>query len=548
MAAGASRRSFRRPSSTRMRRPPRTRWRTSRAGRAGAGRPGQCGRPTGARPIGRRTAHFATGWPASRHAASPSKACRSSGWASSCPTGRSCGPGTACRCGTWTPGCRASGRAIRPLSNRGANGIDGVVSTALGAAAAGVGPVVLVVGDVSFLHDLNALVAARLHGLSATIVLVDNDGGGIFSFLSQASTDDPGVGLPDHYEELFGTPHGIDVGPIVTALGGEFQVVSTARPARRAGRVGRPPRGPGPAVPDGARAQRRAPSRGGGRRRRRAGARRDPCRRRWPRVGGPGPRQRRPAAAPSRLHRSGVELGHASRRRSRDGFGSSSSTCRATAGPASRPTRPGQRGAHRPTISRRSCDATRAAPAHVLGYSLGARIALRLAVATRRRSAGSCSRARRRGSPTRPAAPPAWPPTRPAPRGSTRRHRRVRRRVGARAGLREPGRAAAGPRGAPPRRAPAQPAGGSRREPARAPVRAPWSPCTIGSASVTAPTLVIAGALDPAGRARADSRGGRHPRRPPRGRRRTPATPRTSKLPQRSAASSIDFLKEDSAA
>jgi 2-succinyl-5-enolpyruvyl-6-hydroxy-3-cyclohexene-1-carboxylate synthase len=118
-----------------------------------------------------------------------------------------------------------SARAIRPLSNRGANGIDGVVSTALGAAAAEVGPVALVVGDLSFLHDLNALVAARLHRLSATIVLIDNDGGGIFSFLSQAATAAPGVGLPDHYEELFGTPHGIDVGPIVMALGGEYRLV-----------------------------------------------------------------------------------------------------------------------------------------------------------------------------------------------------------------------------------------------------------------------------------------------------------------------------------
>lgn len=121
-----------------------------------------------------------------------------------------------------------SSRSIRPLSNRGANGIDGVVSTALGSAAADVGPVTLVVGDVSFLHDLNALVASRLHGLSATIVLVDNDGGGIFSFLPQATTVAPEVGLPDHYEELFGTPHGIDVGPIVTALGGECRTVDAA--------------------------------------------------------------------------------------------------------------------------------------------------------------------------------------------------------------------------------------------------------------------------------------------------------------------------------
>lgn len=122
----------------------------------------------------------------------------------------------------WLPG---GSRSIRPLSNRGANGIDGVVSTALGAAAADVGAVALVVGDISFLHDLNALVAARLHGLSATIVLIDNDGGGIFSFLPQATTDTPDVGLPDHYEELFGTPHGIDVGPIVTALGGAYRSV-----------------------------------------------------------------------------------------------------------------------------------------------------------------------------------------------------------------------------------------------------------------------------------------------------------------------------------
>ena len=118
-----------------------------------------------------------------------------------------------------------SDRGIRPLSNRGANGIDGVISTALGAAAADVGPVALVVGDLSFLHDLNALVAARMHGLSATIVLIENDGGGIFSFLPQATAAVPGSGLPEHFEELFGTPHGIDVGPIVTALGGEYRPV-----------------------------------------------------------------------------------------------------------------------------------------------------------------------------------------------------------------------------------------------------------------------------------------------------------------------------------
>jgi 2-succinyl-5-enolpyruvyl-6-hydroxy-3-cyclohexene-1-carboxylate synthase len=124
----------------------------------------------------------------------------------------------------WLP---ASPRAIRPLANRGANGIDGVVSSAMGAAASGA-DVVLVIGDVALLHDLAGLVAARLHGLSATIVAVHNDGGGIFSFLPQASVDAPGVGLPEHYEELFGTPHGIDLGPLVTALGAQHRVVGAA--------------------------------------------------------------------------------------------------------------------------------------------------------------------------------------------------------------------------------------------------------------------------------------------------------------------------------
>ncbi len=132
-------------------------------------------------------------------------------------------------------------RAITVRANRGANGIDGVVSTALGSAAVAPGPVALVVGDVSFLHDLNALVAARLHALSATIVLVNNDGGGIFSFLPQGTASIPGGGLPEQYEHLFGTPHGIDVAPIVTALGGEHVTVGHAElRARVEASIGRP--------------------------------------------------------------------------------------------------------------------------------------------------------------------------------------------------------------------------------------------------------------------------------------------------------------------
>jgi 2-succinyl-5-enolpyruvyl-6-hydroxy-3-cyclohexene-1-carboxylate synthase len=95
---------------------------------------------------------------------------------------------------------------FRFLSNRGANGIDGVVSSALGASTASEGPTVLVIGDLSFYHDMNGLLAAKLHDLNATIVLINNDGGGIFSFLPQAAH-------PEHFEALFGTPHGLNFEP-----------------------------------------------------------------------------------------------------------------------------------------------------------------------------------------------------------------------------------------------------------------------------------------------------------------------------------------------
>ncbi len=103
------------------------------------------------------------------------------------------------------------------LGNRGANGIDGVISSALGASAATrhKTPTVLVIGDLSFLHDLNGLLAAHLHHLDLTIVLINNDGGGIFSFLPQASH-------PEHFEQVFGTPTGLNLQPAVEMYGGHF--------------------------------------------------------------------------------------------------------------------------------------------------------------------------------------------------------------------------------------------------------------------------------------------------------------------------------------
>jgi 2-succinyl-5-enolpyruvyl-6-hydroxy-3-cyclohexene-1-carboxylate synthase len=100
------------------------------------------------------------------------------------------------------------------FSNRGANGIDGVVSTAVGVALARRSPTALLIGDVALLHDTNGLLNAATRGIDLTIVVVDNDGGGIFSFLPQATE----LGA-DVFERLFGTPHGVDVAALAAVHG-----------------------------------------------------------------------------------------------------------------------------------------------------------------------------------------------------------------------------------------------------------------------------------------------------------------------------------------
>jgi 2-succinyl-5-enolpyruvyl-6-hydroxy-3-cyclohexene-1-carboxylate synthase len=100
----------------------------------------------------------------------------------------------------------------RVLAHRGANGIDGTVSAAFGAAAACEGPVVLLIGDVALAHDLGGLLAAKRLGLALTIVLVDNEGGGIFEFL-------PVAGAGDAFEEHVATPTGLDAGRIAELFG-----------------------------------------------------------------------------------------------------------------------------------------------------------------------------------------------------------------------------------------------------------------------------------------------------------------------------------------
>lgn len=104
----------------------------------------------------------------------------------------------------------AARRDIHFVANRGVSGIDGFVSTVLGIAAArrpSDPPVVALCGDLCFLHDANGLLGAAERGIDATFLVIDNGGGGIFSFLPQAK-------LPEHFESLFATPQPVDIGAV----------------------------------------------------------------------------------------------------------------------------------------------------------------------------------------------------------------------------------------------------------------------------------------------------------------------------------------------
>lgn len=110
----------------------------------------------------------------------------------------------------------------RFLANRGASGIDGLVSTGLGAtASAPDSTTVLLLGDLSLYHDMNGLWAIRRHGLRPIIVVLDNNGGGIFNFLPQSAH-------PDVFEELFGTPLGLHMEDVARLYGLDFCAVEAA--------------------------------------------------------------------------------------------------------------------------------------------------------------------------------------------------------------------------------------------------------------------------------------------------------------------------------
>ncbi|MFC7233155.1 2-succinyl-5-enolpyruvyl-6-hydroxy-3-cyclohexene-1-carboxylic-acid synthase [Saliphagus sp. GCM10025308] len=105
------------------------------------------------------------------------------------------------------------------LANRGASGIDGIVSTALGAGSATDDPLVLVTGDLALYHDANGLLALERCGVDATIVLLDNDGGGIFHKLPIELFDPP-------FTEQFRTPHGLEFDPFGELYGFDVRHVA----------------------------------------------------------------------------------------------------------------------------------------------------------------------------------------------------------------------------------------------------------------------------------------------------------------------------------
>jgi len=106
-----------------------------------------------------------------------------------------------------------AGDGITVVANRGANGIDGVLATAIGVALTGV-PTACLIGDIALLHDSSSLIALREREVDLTIFVIDNDGGGIFSFLPQHELLGGEV-----FEQLFGTPHGTNITALAAAHG-----------------------------------------------------------------------------------------------------------------------------------------------------------------------------------------------------------------------------------------------------------------------------------------------------------------------------------------
>lgn len=112
----------------------------------------------------------------------------------------------------WEYFCGAAGRGLNIYASRGANGIDGTLSTALGVARASQKPTVLLTGDLAFLHDSNGLMLARSFSGRLTVIVINNAGGGIFEHLPIAQ-------FGAEFERYFATPAEVELGPLCAAHG-----------------------------------------------------------------------------------------------------------------------------------------------------------------------------------------------------------------------------------------------------------------------------------------------------------------------------------------
>ncbi len=114
-------------------------------------------------------------------------------------------------------------RDIQLFANRGANGIDGVMSTAIGFSKGRIDrQMFLLIGDLAFLHDVNALIATRYQPCNITVIVLNNDGGGIFSYLSQST-------VKEYYEDLFGTPTALQFEQVANMYDMEYIQINELR-------------------------------------------------------------------------------------------------------------------------------------------------------------------------------------------------------------------------------------------------------------------------------------------------------------------------------
>jgi 2-succinyl-5-enolpyruvyl-6-hydroxy-3-cyclohexene-1-carboxylate synthase len=115
---------------------------------------------------------------------------------------------------------RPRAKELRVLANRGVSGIDGTIASAIGASEGSGQRVVLIIGDLAFYHDMNSLLGLQRGNAKLTIVLLNNDGGGIFHRLPIREFEPP-------FERLFLTPHDLEFKPAAEMFGLRYQKITS---------------------------------------------------------------------------------------------------------------------------------------------------------------------------------------------------------------------------------------------------------------------------------------------------------------------------------